>query len=62
MSRFREEVYATRAAKASARRARRTPDTVESVWREGRAQYFQKPLPVRQAIRKAQKEGQLRLF
>jgi len=64
MTRFREEHYATRAHKAFTRRARASygvtrPDT-GSCWQE----YFQKPLSVRTAIRKAQKAsaGQGRLI
>jgi len=55
MSRFREEHYATRAHKAFTRRERSEKDTVAALWRESRAQYFQKSPEVRQAIRKAQK-------
>ena len=62
MSRFREEHYATRAwKKAFAAGTLNKKVAAAQDGRKSRAQYFQKPLSVRKAIRQAQK-AQIRMF
>ena len=55
MARFREEVYGSRAYKAEIARRRKsaTPPVADNA-RASRAQYLEKPSPVRKAINKAQ--------
>jgi len=59
MTRYREEVYESKAYKAAVRKVRPSCD-LEGNSGARRAEYFKKPLKVREAIRKAQKaQGRL---
>ena len=54
MSRFREEVYASKSNKAQTARRRRGPETPdEADARKSRAEYFKNSPEARKAIRKA---------
>jgi len=55
MTRFREEVYASRWYKTLIRREIRAESLAEADKRESGSLHFQKPLSVRKAINKAQK-------